>query len=158
MSIPDYQKSGISGKPRIKPSREVSSNPVPRPKMSPDTLLKRKMWGDLHSFAARYVYQNPTAEQVIDAERWLLRWVERLPAGCPCRPEWEDTVACCPPPLTEGRMEFFWWTVAAHDRVNMLMRKPLWAKRSRNHPLLTSLVKSNPDYTIHLRKKIANVF
>ena len=102
----------------------------------PDTLnLLRAMWGDLHTYAATYP-ENPTSKHAEAADQWLESWRMQFPQGCPCKQGWEDAGDLCPPPLQEGGVEFFEWTLAVHDRVNTHLGKPLFWAGSEKHPLL----------------------
>jgi hypothetical protein len=42
-------------------------------------------------------------------------------------------------------MIFFWWTIALHDRINVLLNKEIWMERSASHILLISLVE-DPEH------------
>ena len=98
----------------------------------------RDMWNDLHTFAAHYT-DTPMEEDALVALAWLNEWVGRLPAGCECSKEWIEIVTICPPPVYEGGFSLFCWTLAAHDRVNLLLEKPVFNAISKNHILITSL-------------------
>jgi hypothetical protein len=93
------------------------------------------MWSALHTAAWRHP-RDPTAEQQRRLRDWLADWAARLPRhGCPCRNEWRRILTICPPPLHDGQA-LYWWTVAAHDRVNRKLHKPLASEHSLPHPLL----------------------
>jgi hypothetical protein len=95
----------------------------------------RRFWDELHLFAWTYPEVAAGAEQEM-ALAWLAEFARRLreAAGrtCPCADEWDFMVAAVPPPL-QGWQEFFMWTVAAHDRVNVRLGKrmlnPAWSTR-----------------------------
>lgn len=97
-----------------------------------------QLWEAIH----RHAWQHPreaTAEQQRQAREWLAGWAGRIPRyGCDCRSEWRQILRLCPPPLHNGPA-YYWWTVAAHDRINRRLGKPLAAPDwSRHHPLLRS--------------------
>jgi hypothetical protein len=96
----------------------------------------RQLWDALHLYAWSYP-EVATAEDQQAARGWLAEFAQALrPAGCSCATEWEAMVRLVPVPLG-GRAEFYWWTVAAHDRVNARLGKHLVAPAwSREHPLL----------------------
>lgn len=95
----------------------------------------------LHSFAG--VYSNaPTEDHKADAQWWmnvftsLVRFNSR---GCKrCLSEWEKIHLIMPPQL-DSRAEFYLWTLAAHDRVNRKLGKPLMHPNlTLQHPLLVA--------------------
>lgn len=100
--------------------------------------LGRQLWSELHAFAWEYP-REATAEDQRRAREWLAEWARRVPNfGCGCRRKWLAMVAICPPPL-DGAETLYWWTVAAHDRVNRELGKPLAAPEwSLQHALLLS--------------------
>lgn len=84
------------------------------------------LWTVLHAYAAAYP-ANPDDERQYEARFWLgvfAKIVEEKSHGCPCRQEWENILRIAPPPLHDGH-EFHLWTLAAHDRVNRKLRKPI---------------------------------
>src|SRR5262245_655656 len=96
----------------------------------------RLLWQELHEYAWLYPGEA-TAEVQREAGEWLAWWAARVPSfGCSCRREWERILRICVPPLDQGD-GFYWWTVAAHDRVNRRLGKVLAAPAwSLQHPLL----------------------
>lgn len=100
-------------------------------------VLMRRMWDALHRYAAVYtLHPEARPREALD---WLRVWEGRFPADCPCRDEFRAACALVPPPVEVAGMDFFQWTIALHDRINALLRKPLWQERSRKHPLLHGL-------------------
>jgi mitochondrial FAD-linked sulfhydryl oxidase len=96
----------------------------------------RARWLELHTYAFNYP-DNPTATDQQQARRWLDYFARRIPSfGCSCQDHWQLMVMTCPPDLS-SRSAFYWWTVAAHDSVNLKLGKPLHAPEwSLAHPLL----------------------
>lgn len=96
------------------------------------------MWDSLHRFAATYP-ESPADGDAESAAAWLRDFARRFPEDCPCLAEWEKALAICPPPLRTSRRDFFRWTLALHDRVNVILGKPIWLESSKAHPLLQTL-------------------
>lgn len=114
---------------------------------------QRRMWDALHKFAAGY--QGNSAA----AATWLVDWESRFPEDCPCRKEWHVALGVCAPPLGEPGLAFFWWTVALHDRINVLLDKPVWLDTSKMHPLVGSLqhdAEAGAVYISRLRRPAVN--
>lgn len=85
--------------------------------------LGRALWRLLHTYAWLYP-DEPTAEDQRRAREWLAelsRIVGEQP-GCHCSGHWSDWLASSPPDLT-SRTTFYWWTVAAHNAVNVRQGK-----------------------------------
>lgn len=75
-------------------------------------------WAALHGRALAYA-GDPAAE--LD---WLRHLAAGLPDGvCQCRSHWYSLVQERPPDLASAAA-YFAWTVWAHDRVNVRLRKP----------------------------------
>jgi len=122
---------------------------------------RREMWFSLHIWAAKFP-QKPSPEQVVAGEEWLLAWFEQMPTTCPCRPKWLNVVRICPPPLSEGVMAVVWWAVAAHDRINVILGKTMWAEKSKRHPLILDLVEEGKpgraDFLLAFKRPAMNRF
>lgn len=139
----------LSGKP-YKPG--IKRKKPPKSATDPENAHKRKMWISLHTYAARYS-ETPDGDQVRSAGEWLEKWASQMPNTCPCKQEWLDILKIEKPPLKEGRGSFFWWTVAAHDRVNILLGRTLWTSRSKTSPLLQNLLlPDNSNLQNHTRR------
>ncbi|OAI57602.1 hypothetical protein AYO49_06515 [Verrucomicrobiaceae bacterium SCGC AG-212-N21] len=95
-----------------------------------------QLWAELHAYAWTHPREATAADQR-QAREWLAAWAARIPAfGCSCHKEWARLLAISLPPLEDGPA-FYWWTVAAHDRINRKLNKPLASPAwSLNHPLL----------------------
>lgn len=97
------------------------------------------LWTVLHAYALTYP-QHPD-DGAADNARFFLgvfnKLVEENSAHCgSCHNEWKEILRTMPPPLT-GRTAFYNWTIAAHDRVNRKLQKPLHRPEiSLNHALL----------------------
>jgi len=96
------------------------------------------LWTVLHVKAAGWL-DVPESEDILEMQQWLIYFESKFPVGCPCKKEWREAIELCPPPLQEGREAFFQWTIALHDRINVLLGKPIWVETSKQHILLTSL-------------------
>lgn len=98
------------------------------------------LWTLLHGYAAVYP-DAPDYQRQQEAVFWLevfQQMVAEKSNKCPCRQEWSNILRLCPPPLHNGE-EFHLWTLAAHDRVNRKLGKPLFhVKLTSNHVLLTT--------------------
>lgn len=98
------------------------------------------LWTLLHGYAAAYPGE-PTYERQQEAAYWLGVFgamVAEKSHRCPCKQEWENMLRIYPPPLHSGE-HFHLWTLAAHDRVNRKLGKPLLhAKLTAIHVLLTT--------------------
>lgn len=98
----------------------------------------RAFWNELHAFTHAYP-EAPEPDDIIEAQDFLDDFAARLRKAakktCRCADEWDDMVAWVPPPLHD-KEAFVLWAVAAHDRVNKLLMKPLFYKRSALHPFL----------------------
>jgi len=105
----------------------------------PKVLFMRTKWYRLHLYAVKFP-DAPHMRDVHAANRWLEKWAEDLPQDPPCARSWEDILRICPPPLKAGGRDFFWWTIAAHDRINVARGHAVWAARSKDHPLLLTEV------------------
>lgn len=103
--------------------------------MNPKT--GQALWIALHAHAWN-LPAHPSAGLQRAAREWLATWARGLPqGGCPCSSAWRIMVDHCPPPLA-SRDDYYWWTVAAHDRVNHKLGKPLMAAAwSTAHPVFT---------------------
>jgi hypothetical protein len=103
-----------------------------------NTSVGNALWTMLHAYAMAYPMEADEERQY-DARFWLSvfgKLVEEKSSGCPCRQEWENMLRIMPPPLHSGE-EFHLWTLAAHDRVNRKLNKPLHHKQlTLKHPLL----------------------
>lgn len=110
---------------------------------------QRYLWNQLHCYAARYP-SKPTEEDKQDAELFLKEWAEDIPEDCPCLKEWNDILDTMQPEL-DTCLSFLWWTVAAHDRINILLEKPIWSGRSKTHKLVTSLADGGGDAAARAR-------
>jgi hypothetical protein len=97
------------------------------------------LWSLLHRFALAYPEQATEAEQA-HAAAFLESWKQLIPrVRCKCRDEWEMILSEFPPDL-KTRQGFAWWTFAAHDRVNLLLGKPLFFPDwSSTHPMLRNV-------------------
>ena len=129
-------------KQRIPPPGENTYAVVDNPFGSPDdkgrpvrpqpqrpegnTKIFRQMWHDLHYYAQWYA-EDPTPDDIAEAERWMAEFMKRFPKSCACKRGWSSILKKCPPPLAEGRSAFFWWTIAAHDCVNRKLGKKIWS-------------------------------
>lgn len=97
------------------------------------------LWTVLHAYAMTYPH-NP-CETDADNARFFLgvfnKLVEENSTRCgSCHDEWKDILRTMPPPLT-SRTAFYNWTIAAHDRVNRKLNKPIFRPEiSLNHGLL----------------------
>ena len=97
--------------------------------------LGRQLWMELHHYAWQYP-REPLAAHRQDAREWLAAWALRIPTfGCRCHAEWVTIMELSPPPL-DNAAAFYWWTAAAHDRVNRKLHKPLAAPTWSLHHLL----------------------
>ncbi len=100
----------------------------------------RALWAALHLMAWQYP-RDPGAEERRAAGEWLAEWAQQVPGRtsscrCTCAAAWDAIIQICPPPLDHGP-DLYWWTVAAHDRINRKLRKPLAAPDwSLSHILL----------------------
>lgn len=97
------------------------------------------LWRALHDYALSYP-RAPSPEDMRLARAWL-DWfkgeVARL-TGCACHSDWHVMLKVCPPAI-HTRQSFYLWTVAAHDRINRRLNKPLHSPEwSSAHPLLTT--------------------
>lgn len=83
----------------------------------------------------------PSADDQKAAQAWLADFARRVrasSAGCTCNDEWEAMTHICAPPLS-SRIDFYWWTVAAHDWINRRLGRPLAAPEwSLAHTLFTA--------------------
>lgn len=106
----------------------------------PDELTRHfhKMWNDLH-VEAQWWPEKPSIRRILQGKKFLREFRERLPDDCPCKGEWDEALKDCPPPLEEGGDSYFWWTIALHDRVNVILGKKVWATRSKKHKLLQDI-------------------
>lgn len=119
-----------------KPKEGVLGYRTPPPKLEiigdPDGLSH--LWYELHFMAIRY--PRP--------EKFFAKWREKLPPAeeCPCRGELQAAIDILPPPFDDPfeKWAFFWWTIALHDRVNVLLGKKIWHPRSLESPLVKSVV------------------
>jgi len=114
----------------------------------------QQLWVDLHIYAARFSL-SPSTEDVDDAESWLQQWYVKFPPDCPCIAEWTRILEVCPPPIASGALEFFWWTVAAHDRVNVYLGKRVWANKSKTHPLLQQLLETDEGSRAEYKRRMS---
>jgi mitochondrial FAD-linked sulfhydryl oxidase len=98
------------------------------------------LWTLLHGYSAAYPDEPDDVRQQ-EAAFWLEVFqcvVVENSNSCPCKREWERILRICPPPLHSGA-EFHLWTLAAHDRVNRKLGKPMFhAKLTAVHLLLTT--------------------
>ena len=100
------------------------------------------MWLELHKLAVdlkRGTFRGDVMER-------LHFWSEGMPPAdeCPCRKEWADILEIEIPPV-DSPDDFFWWTVAAHDRINVLLDREIWHPKSRLSPLILTLEQKSDD-------------
>merc|ERR1712112_450944 len=77
--------------------------------------IGRAAWRYLHTMAAHYP-ENPTPDEVLDAQEWLVSFINSYPCGM-CS---EDFVQVCArmPPKMESRKEYSLWWCHAHNAVH----------------------------------------
>ena len=94
------------------------------------------LWYQLHFMSVRH--PNP--------EKFFNAWMEKLPPTdqCSCREELASSIEIQPPPLNDPQA-FFWWSIALHDRVNLLLGKKMWHPKSRLSPLVAPLLIDTTD-------------
>lgn len=109
-----------------------------------------RLWFQLHRQAVEYPVKPSETEKAKLLE-WLDDWTKQFPEHCPCLDEYREAVKISEPP-TDGKESFFWWTVALHDRVNMLLNKGLFSQRSLEHPLLEQF-KGQEQKRFHTKTK-----
>jgi len=99
----------------------------------------RALWELLHAFVRQYPLQ-PTRADVAGAEyffRAFANAVKTTAGACRCAQEWQAMIAAVPPPFHSGE-DLFVWTLAAHDRINAKLGKPLFCPGlTRGHALLS---------------------
>lgn len=97
------------------------------------------LWIMLHAYAVVYPCL-PNKRDKMAAERWLEIFgalVKMNSSGCKhCATEWDKILRIMAPDLS-SRDAFYLWTLAAHDRVNRRLGKPLaYPNMTLQHPLL----------------------
>ena len=97
------------------------------------------LWTLLHATANAYP-DEPSERDKESARYWLdvfSALVKENSRGCKrCLTEWEKMLQIMPIPL-DSRADFYLWTIAAHDRVNRKLGKPiLHPEFTLQHPLL----------------------
>lgn len=92
----------------------------------------RLMWRQLHRFAFECTV---TPGRFADRDAFLTSWALQFTDGCPCKYFWVKHVVQWPPPNDPD--EFFWWTIATHDRVNKKLGKTIWHPISSREKWLT---------------------
>lgn len=100
------------------------------------------LWIVLHAYALAYPWE-PDPDDINGAEFFFGVFtklvVERSTKSCRrCDLEWQKIMKICPPDFS-GRARLYEWTVAAHDRINRKLNKPLHRPElSLQHVLLTT--------------------
>ena len=101
-----------------------------------------KLWRELHRNAVEYPV-TATAEDKKQLSNWFKQWVAKFPEDCACLEEYNEALTLAPVP-DGGRWELFWWTVALHDRINILLGVGIFSRKSLDHPLLSDLPTPEP--------------
>jgi hypothetical protein len=88
----------------------------------------RRLWGELHRFAASWEGDRAVALA------WLADFRSRLPSGsgCACRAGWDEAIAADPPDLSSAQALMAWgWRI--HNRINVKLDKPAvgWDEAAR---------------------------
>lgn len=98
----------------------------------------RDLWISLHNYARFYPIE-PNEEDVMKAENFMNEFRMKIPSnGCDCLKHWDSMVEFYRYNLS-SRSTFCWWTVAAHDLVNIKLDKDVFHRNSYRHPLFDGL-------------------
>lgn len=96
--------------------------PIPVARVSPTATPS--LWRELHAYKIPKDEDNPDFLNECAVREWLSNWANRVPCG-ECRVFWRSWLSGNPPPLS-SQEEFFAWTVAAHNAVNVKLGRREW--------------------------------